>query len=495
MLHLFTGLEFHTGLLLVLALIFVLFYEAINGFHDTANAVATVIYTRAMRAQLAVVMAGVFNFLGVLLGGLSVAYAIVHLLPTDLLLNVSSAHGLAMVFSLLLAAIIWNLGTWYFGIPASSSHTLIGAIIGIGLTNAIVTNSSVVDALNIPKMISIFLSLILSPLVGLVIAGLMIWFLRRYWSGTKKRRRIHLTPAEREKKDGKRKPPFWTRTALILSAVGVSFSHGANDGQKGIGLIMLVLIGVAPAGFMVNMNSSDYEIARTRDAVVNLEQYYTTHKDALAHAIELTPALNTENTVLNEQFHCDSSRTGIVLRQAQDLLGNIHTYDDLLPEQRSQMRRLLMCISDTAAEVAKLPETKPEDARFLKRLSNDLLNTVEYAPIWIIISVALALSLGTMFGWKRVAVTIGKIGKKGMTYAQGVSAQVTAAVSIGVASYTGMPVSTTQVLSSAVAGTMIVDGGGVQTKTIKNIMLAWILTLPVSIILSGALYWISLQII
>lgn len=496
MLHLFTGLEFHTGLLLVLALIFVLFYEAINGFHDTANAVATVIYTRAMRAQLAVVMAGVFNFLGVLLGGLSVAYAIVHLLPTDLLLNVSSAHGLAMVFSLLLAAIIWNLGTWYFGIPASSSHTLIGAIIGIGLTNAIVTNSSVVDALNIPKMISIFLSLILSPLVGLVIAGLMIWFLRRYWSGTKKRRRIHLTPAEREKKDGKRKPPFWTRTALILSAVGVSFSHGANDGQKGIGLIMLVLIGVAPAGFMVNMNSSDYEIARTRDAVVNLEQYYTTHKDALAHAIELTPALNTENTVLNEQFHCDSSRTGIVLRQAQDLLSNIHTYDDLLPEQRSQMRRLLMCISDTAAEVAKLPETKPEDARFLKRLSNDLLNTVEYAPIWIIISVALALSLGTMFGWKRVAVTIGeKIGKKGMTYAQGVSAQVTAAVSIGVASYTGMPVSTTQVLSSAVAGTMIVDGGGVQTKTIKNIMLAWILTLPVSIILSGALYWISLQII
>ncbi|HEI8006240.1 inorganic phosphate transporter PitA [Morganella morganii] len=496
MLHLFTGLEFHTGLLLVLALIFVLFYEAINGFHDTANAVATVIYTRAMRAQLAVVMAGVFNFLGVLLGGLSVAYAIVHLLPTDLLLNVSSAHGLAMVFSLLLAAIIWNLSTWYFGIPASSSHTLIGAIIGIGLTNAIVTNSSVVDALNIPKMISIFLSLILSPLVGLVIAGLMIWFLRRYWSGTKKRRRIHLTPAEREKKDGKRKPPFWTRTALILSAVGVSFSHGANDGQKGIGLIMLVLIGVAPAGFMVNMNSSDYEIARTRDAVVNLEQYYTTHKDALAHAIELTPALNTENTVLNEQFHCDSSRTGIVLRQAQDLLGNIHTYDDLLPEQRSQMRRLLMCISDTAAEVAKLPETKPEDARFLKRLSNDLLNTVEYAPIWIIISVALALSLGTMFGWKRVAVTIGeKIGKKGMTYAQGVSAQVTAAVSIGVASYTGMPVSTTQVLSSAVAGTMIVDGGGVQTKTIKNIMLAWILTLPVSIILSGVLYWISLQII
>lgn len=204
MLHLFAGLDIHTGSLLILALLFVLFYEAINGFHDTANAVATVIYTRAMRSQLAVVMAGVFNFFGVLLGGLSVAYAIVHLLPTDLLLNVGSAHGLAMVFSMLLAAIIWNLGTWYFGLPASSSHTLIGAIIGVGLTNALMTHTSVVDALNIPKMIGIFASLIISPLVGMIIAGTMIFLLRRYWSGNKKHARIHLTPAEREKKDGKK---------------------------------------------------------------------------------------------------------------------------------------------------------------------------------------------------------------------------------------------------------------------------------------------------
>lgn len=496
MLHLFTDLEFHTGLMLVLALIFVLFYEAINGFHDTANAVATVIYTRAMRAQFAVVMAGVFNFLGVLLGGLSVAYAIVHLLPTDLLLNVSSAHGLAMVFSLLLAAIIWNLGTWYFGIPASSSHTLIGAIIGIGLTNAIVTDSSIVDALNIPKMISIFLSLILSPIIGLVIAGAMIFLLRRYWSGTKKRRRIHLTPAEREKKDGKRKPPFWTRTALILSAVGVSFSHGANDGQKGIGLIMLVLIGVAPAGFVVNMNASGYDITKTHDAVVHLQQYYEKHQPALQHAIENTPVVSAQADPNDTDFHCNSARTPIVLNQTEQMLSGISSYDELSADQRAQMRRLLMCIADTATEVAKLPETSAQDARFLKILSRDLLNTVEYAPIWIIISVALALSIGTMVGWKRVAVTIGeKIGKKGMTYAQGVSAQVTAAVSIGVASYTGMPVSTTQVLSSAVAGTMIVDGGGVQTKTVKNIALAWILTLPVSIALSGVLYWISLSLL
>ncbi len=496
MLHLFTGLDFHTSLMLVLALLFVLFYEAINGFHDTANAVATVIYTRAMRAQFAVVMAGVFNFFGVLLGGLSVAYAIVHLLPTDLLLNVSSAHGLAMVFSMLLAAIVWNLGTWYFGLPASSSHTLIGSIIGIGLTNAIVTGSSVVDALNVPKMIQIFLSLILSPLIGLIIAGAIVFLLRRYWSSTKKRKRIHLTPAEREKKDGKRKPPFWTRTALILSVVGVSFSHGANDGQKGIGLIMLVLIGVAPAGFVVNMNANGYDIARTYDAITHLQQYYRQHGSELSHAIELTPPAVVAEDEPEGRFHCDITRAVIVLDQTENLLKGIQSYSELSAEQRNNMRRMLMCIADTAESLAKLPETRAEDARFLNKLRKDLLHTVEYAPVWIIIAVALALSLGTLVGWKRVAVTIGeKIGKKGMTYAQGVSAQMTAAVSIGVASYTGMPVSTTQVLSSAVAGTMLVDGGGVQGKTIQNIMLAWILTLPVSIGLSGTLYWFALKLI
>lgn len=499
MLHLFAGLDYHTGLLLVLALLFVLFYEAINGFHDTANAVATVIYTRAMRSQLAVVMAGVFNFFGVLLGGLSVAYAIVHLLPTDLLLNVGSAHGLAMVFSMLLAAIIWNLGTWYFGLPASSSHTLIGAIIGIGLTNALVTGTSVVDALNVPKVIGILLSLVISPIVGLMIAGVLVFILRRYWSGNKKRRRIHMTPAEREKIDGKKKPPFWTRIALIVSAIGVSYSHGANDGQKGIGLIMLVLIGVAPAGFVVNMNASGYDITRTRDAVNHLEQYYSEHADTLTHIIQMAQPVvpaPEQSTDTPKEFHCDATRALNAIQHAQGLLNNLQSYDALSVEQRSHLRRLMMCISDTADKAAKLPSTSGDDQRFLNKLKGDLLNTVEYAPVWIIVAVALALSLGTMVGWRRVATTIGeKIGKKGMTYAQGMSAQMTAAVSIGIASYTGMPVSTTHVLSSSVAGTMLVDGGGVQSRTVKNILLAWVFTLPVSIVLSGMLYWIALKFI
>lgn len=498
MLHLFADLDLSTSLLLILALLFVLFYEAINGFHDTANAVATVIYTRAMRSQLAVAMAGLFNFFGVLLGGLSVAYAIVHLLPTDLLLNVSSAHGLAMVFSMLLAAIIWNLGTWYFGLPASSSHTLIGAIIGVGLTNALMTEASLVEALNIPKVISIFMSLIISPIVGLVVAGGLIFLLRRYWSGTKKRRRIHMTPADREKIDGKKKPPFWTRTALIISAIGVSYSHGANDGQKGIGLIMLVLIGVAPAGFVVNMNASGYDITRTRDAVSHLEQFYQQNSRALNQVIQLSsPNLSMPQQALSEnEFHCDNSRALHTIRQTQFLLKDLQDYSELNGEQRSQLRRLLMCVSETANKTANTAQISSDDQRYLKKLKGDLLSTIEYAPIWIIIAVALALSIGTMIGWRRVAVTIGeKIGKKGMTYAQGMSAQLTSAVSIGIASYTGMPVSTTHILSSSVAGTMLVDGGGVQRKTITSIALAWVFTLPVSVLLSGSLYWIALQLL
>jgi len=496
MLHLFAGLDFHTGLLLLLALAFVLFYEAINGFHDTANAVATVIYTRALRSQVAVVMAAVFNFFGVLLGGLSVAYAIVHMLPTDLLLNVSSGHGLAMVFSLLFAAIIWNLGTWYFGLPASSSHTLIGAIIGIGLTNALMTGTSVVDALNIPKVIGIFGSLIISPIVGLVVAGGLIFLLRRYWSGTKKRARIHLTPAEREKKDGKKKPPFWTRIARIVSAIGVAFSHGANDGQKGIGLVMLVLIGVAPAGFVVNMNATGYEITRTRDAINNVETYFQQRPDLLKKATgvdQLIPSPEAGATQPAE-FHCHPANAINALERAKGMLTDVESYDKLTPEQRGQMRRIMLCISDVTEKVSKLPEVSADDKRLLKKLKVDMLNTIEYAPIWIIMAVALALGLGTMVGWRRVATTIGeKIGKKGMTYAQGMSAQMTAAVSIGLASYTGMPVSTTHVLSSSVAGTMLVDGGGLQRKTVTSILMAWVFTLPASILLSGGLYWTSLQ--
>lgn len=517
MLDLFTGLELNTVFMLVLTLIFVLIYEAINGFHDTANAVAIVIYTRAMSSKLAVTMSGIFNFLGVLMGGLSVAYAIVHLLPIDLLLNVSSAHGLAMMFAMLLAAIIWNIGTWYLSLPASSSHTIIGAIIGIGLTNAWLTNSSLMQALNIPKLLEILLSLIISLLVGAAMAGAIVFILRRYcWDVNENSNSIHMTPTEREQKDGEFHPPFWTRIALIFSAAGVSFSHGANDGQKGIGLIMLLLIGVSPAGFIVNMNASGYDISRTLDAVNHLQQYYTEHykcsdKNSVTVADvdinTIPPRFNNQILISKvdqmspvhskqDNYYYKQSQAIVAINQAAVLLRNLQCYNQLTPDQRSQVRSLLIYIADITNKAAKQSEISKADKRYLINLSLDLLNTIEYAPLWIIISVALALSLGTMVGWRSIATTIcEKIGTKDMTYAQGLSVQMTAAASIGIASYTGIPVSTTHVLSSSVTGTILADGGGIQYKTVKNILLAWVLTLPCSIALSGSLYWLALTII
>lgn len=242
MFDLFVGLDFWVGSSLALALAFVLAYEFINGFHDTANAVATVIYTKAMPPHLAVMLSGFFNFMGVLLGGVGVAYAIVHLLPVELLINVDSGRGLVMVFSMLAAAIAWNLGTWYFGIPASSSHTLIGSILGVGLANAWLTDLPIGEGVNWGKAMDIGLSLVVSPVAGFIVAGGLFLLLKR-WRPISK---MHKTPEQRRLIDSKKHPPFWNRLVLVISAMGVSFVHGSNDGQKGIGLIMLVLMASFP---------------------------------------------------------------------------------------------------------------------------------------------------------------------------------------------------------------------------------------------------------
>jgi len=487
MLYLFSYSDLNHSLLVFLALFFVLFYEAINGFHDTANAVSTLIYTRAMSAHIAVIMSGIFNFLGVVLGGLTVAYAIVHLLPNDLLLNATSKNALAMVFSMLLAAILWNLSTWYFCLPASSSHSLIGAIIGIGLTNAIVTDSSLLDALNLPKMTSVFLSLIFSPIIGLIIAGALIFLLRYYFNNNHTFYRIHMTPLEREKIDGKKSPPFLIRIALILSSIGVSYAHGANDGQKGIGLVMLVLISIVPSAFLVNLNADKNEIIYTKNTLDTLEKYYFK---------KISYVKNTKNIVNKSKLNHHFYNLIKNIKKTKFLLKKISDYNILSIKKRFELRHLLLCISDSIDTIVSFSDINAQEKYFLISSKKIILKTIEYAPMWIILIIALSLSIGTMIGWKRIVVTIGeKIGKKRMTYAQAMSAQITASFSIGIASYTGIPVSTTHILSSSVAGTMLIDGDGIQTKTIKNIILAWILTLPVSILLSGFLYWIALFII
>ncbi|WP_348769427.1 inorganic phosphate transporter [Buchnera aphidicola] len=484
MLYLFSYSDLNHSLFIFLALFFVLFYEAINGFHDTANAVSTLIYTRAMSSNLAVIMSGIFNFLGVVLGGLTVAYTIVHLLPNDLLLNSNSKHALAMVFSILLAAILWNLSTWYFCLPASSSHSLIGAIIGIGLINGVTTGSSLIDSLNIPKILNVFTSLILSPIIGLVISGIVILFLRFITRKYKKCNQIHMTPLELEKKDGKKNPPLLIKIALILSSIGVSYSHGANDGQKGIGLIMLVLISIIPASFLVNLEASKKEIVCTKNSINYLSKYYSNHQSEII-----------KKKLIDNKLYLNYFKIKKNIKKTKILLHNIYNYKRLNTQQRFQLRHFLLCIAENIDQITSFNINESEKI-FLYKTKKEILKTVEYAPIWIIIIIALALSIGTMFGWKRIVITIGeKIGKKRMTYAQAMSAQITSSVSIGIASYTGIPVSTTHILSSSVAGAMLADGDRIQKSTIKNIIIAWVLTLPVSVLLSSFLYWVTLSLI
>lgn len=468
---------------LITAVLFVLAFEFINGFHDTANAVATVIYTKAMPPYLAVFCSGIFNFLGVLLGGVGVAYAIVHLLPVELLIDVDTGRGLAMVFSLLAAAIAWNLGTWYFGIPASSSHTLIGSILGVGLANALITETSVAEGINWQKAIDIAISLVLSPLAGFLVAALLLLALK-WWRPASS---MHVTPDLRKQGVGKKHPPFWNRMVLVVSAMAVSFVHGSNDGQKGIGLIMLVLIGIVPTQFVLNLNSTAYEISRTRDAALHLQEFYGRNADTLAEYLALGKSNGTD---LPARFRCDPTQTELTIAALLRSLEQVHRYEDLEPRARVDVRRYLLCLDDTARKVSKLDTLPAAEKRDLLKLRKDITATTEYAPFWVILAIALALGVGTMIGWRRVVLTVGeKIGKQGMTYAQGMSAQVTAAMAIGMANIFSLPVSTTHVLSSGVAGTMVANRSGLQGSTVHNILLAWVLTLPISMGLAAGIYW------
>ncbi|KOF52764.1 MULTISPECIES: inorganic phosphate transporter [unclassified Achromobacter] len=489
MFDLFHGLDFWVGLSLVLALAFVLAFEFINGFHDTANAVATVIYTKAMPPHLAVVLSGIFNFLGVLLGGVGVAYAIVHLLPVELLINVDTGRGLAMVFAMLAAAIAWNLGTWYFGIPASSSHTLIGSILGVGLANALITGLPVADGVNWGKAIDIGLSLVVSPVAGFVVAGALLLVLKRLRPLSK----MHKTPEQRRALDNKKHPPFWNRLVLVLSAMGVSFVHGSNDGQKGIGLIMLVLIGIVPANFVLDAGSTTYQIERTRDAATHLSAFYLRNQTLLGDYLALGSARQTDP--LPPGFRCDAKLTLPTIAALQADLQGVHNYAELPAAKRINVRRYLLCLDDTAKKVAAMPDLPARERTDLQRLRADLTATTEYAPFWVIAAVALALGAGTMVGWRRVVLTVGeKIGKQGMTYAQGMSAQLTAVGAIGLANVFSLPVSTTHVLSSGVAGTMVASKSGLHGNTVRNILLAWVLTLPAAMLLAAGLFWVGVQI-
>jgi len=467
--------------LLGVALLVALAFEFVNGFHDTANAVATVIYTHSMEPHIAVVWSGFFNFFGVVTSTGAVAFAIVSLLPVELILQVGSSAGFAMVFALLVAAILWNLGTWWFGLPASSSHTLIGSIIGVGIANQLMATRSGTSGVDWAQAATIGKSLVLSPFFGFVLAGSLFLIAKAIIHD----KRLYEAPV------GTEPPPLWIRGLLILTCTGVSFFHGSNDGQKGMGLIMLILIGTVPTTYALNhavtaRESQDF-IAVSHQAAETLDKYVE------AKAVIGDPRDEVTDYIRTKEFKPD---TMLAMRTlANDVGTEMAMFKELsrVPHERVRnFRNDMYLISEALRLMQKSgkPVLAATDVAVLKNYKTHIDRATRFIPLWVKVAVALALGLGTMVGWKRIVVTVGeKIGKNHLTYAQGAAAEITAMATIGAADWFGLPVSTTHVLSSGIAGTMAANRSGLQMSTVRNLLLAWVLTLPVAMMLSGFLFW------
>ena len=476
------SLTFAAGFFLLLALALALAFEFVNGFHDTANAVATVIYTNTLKPAVAVVWAGCWNLAGVLWSSGAVAYSIVALLPVELVLNTGSGAGFAMIFSLLISAIIWNVGTWYLGLPASSSHTLIGSIMGVGVANAMMAGHGWSAGINWPKAQEIFTYLIISPLFGFIAAGLLLLILKFLV----RREDLYKAP----EKDTP--PPLWIRCVLVITCTLVSFFHGSNDGQKGMGLIMLILVGLVPGAFALNMATAP---EASQKAIVQLQQVATSlQTQAGGTTLGHDEALTELTAFVTPTGPKASARTyAAIIAECQFVADSLTKNTDIknVPRgERTSLRTDIYLIDEAIGKVLK-KKLVTDDAA-VKQLgdakkSMDVMT--KYIPVWVKVAVALALGCGTMIGWKRIVVTVGeKIGKSHLTYAQGASAEIIAASTIGIADYMGFPVSTTHVLSSGIAGTMAANRSGLQKETLISILLAWVLTLPVCVFLGATLF-------
>ena len=476
------------GIFLLLALGLALSFEFVNGFHDTANAVATVIYTHTLRPNVAVIWSGCWNLIGVLFSSGAVAFGVVSLLPAELVLNVGSGAGFAMVFALLVSAMIWNLGTWYFGLPASSSHALIGSIMGVGLANSIFTaGHQFGEGVDWGKAREVGASLFLSPLVGFGCAAALLLLAKTLI----KREELFCAP------EPHRVPPVWIRGLLILTCTGVSFGHGSNDGQKGMGLIMLILIGILPGIYAVNL---DLAPARLEHLAITAENI-STNFDNTSEVSWLSPEQATKelSSFLKQSAEPTDETFAAIALKCRNIAAAVKgktSLKELQPKERRSLRSDLYLTSEALGKLSRMNKLTDESAKAVADLKKSIDEVTKFIPKWVKVAVAIVLGLGTMIGWKRIVVTVGeKIGKQHLTYAQGAAAELVAAGTILAADRYGLPVSTTHVLSSGVAGTMAANRSGLQTSTVRNLLLAWVLTLPVTVLLGATIFAFVLNIL
>lgn len=462
----------------------------VNGFHDTANAVTAVVYTNSMSPAMAACWSGIWNLAGALLASGAVAYGVLALLPAEMIFAAGERAGFAMVFALLVSALLWNIGTWYFGLPVSSSHTLIGSILGVGLANGLLGASGLNRALNWTQVKSSALALLISPLLGFVFAAALLLIAKLVIRDPE----LHTAPA------GHKPPPFGIRALLWISSAGVSFFHGDNDGQKGMGLLMLILIGTLPGAFAIDMAEKN------------------TAREALIRDTKITSA------VLRRRVDPRSAELsgGYAAEEISDYLGSSRkptpdTYSALVAEnnqlvstlssvgrltalpdsQRTAVRKDILLITRTIGRVLDQNAiVEPSERATLRSYRRRLEGLTRYVPAWVQIAAALAIGLGTLIGWRRIAVTIGeRIGKQPLTYGEGACAELVTASGIGLAGSFGLPVSTTYLMASSIAGTMAAQRAGLRWKTVGSILGAWAFTLPVSIVLAGALFALAFQVV
>jgi PiT family inorganic phosphate transporter len=470
--------------IVAVALLLALSFEMVNGFHDTANAVATVIYTHSLTPTQAVVWSGLWNFLGVVSSSGAVAFAIVALLPLELILHVGSSAGLAMVFALLLSAILWNVGTWYLGLPASSSHTLIGSIVGVGLANSAINGQSFGEGVNWGKLHETMVALVTSPLIGFAGAALLLWLAKA----------LIRDPALYRAPDGPKPPPPWIRGLLVLTCTGVSFAHGSNDGQKGIGLIMLVLIGLLPAIFALHLDVDRAQLLGIAAASRAAQPIFETGAGtARVDNADDADRLIAQFLTTGRLEPAAMAGLAFVNRRIAEVTGGHASLRELGRAARSRLRRDIYAVDSGIDKLVKVGAIAGTEAATLQHLRVQLTPLTDYIPLWVKLAVAIALGIGTMVGWKRIVLTLGeKIGKSHLTYAQGASAELVAMSTIGLADGVGLPVSTTHILASGIAGAMYANRSGLQAATLRNIVLAWVLTLPACVLLGSVLFAASL---
>jgi len=372
-----------------------------------------------------------------------------------------------MVMALLLTAIFWNLLTWYFGIPCSSSHTLIGSILGVGLAYSILPEATG-DAVNWGKAQDIGFSLLLSPLFGFSATIILMYFIRVMTRKTPMEDIVFKEPKKNTP------PPMWIRGILFLTCTLVSFFHGSNDGQKGVGLMMLILIGVVPAYFALDVN---FDPSKLPSSLQKIEHIIST--------IDSTTLSKSDRIRLNETKGMNA--------RLQTAFTSYSVVSDIPKSQKFLVRKDVMVMDRNINSLLKKEEVRvsASEKDTIKKELKNVRKITDYSPKWVIIMISLSLGFGTMIGWKRIVKTVGeKIGKEHLTYAQGASAEMVASVTIGLAGSYGWPVSTTHVLSSGIAGSMVASKGvkNLQPDTVRNILMAWFLTLPVVMIMGGSLF-------